>query len=292
MKPTKYFSLTASLMTLGVVMVIISSCGCRQSNEVTPAEQSAKNKHNYVIVLDLSDRLLGAGQGEKDSAIIMTAFSEFEKTARHPLIVTSNDRFAVRIIPQHGSSLLKDNYENKLNIDLSTIDAAHKNDSFLAFKSRLSAAISQLYRDAHLGSSPKDYFGVDIWKFFHDEVNKELRDDAENKVVVLTDGYFDFNDNSHVLTDGNKHTSTSFLSGLNGTDWQARAAQGDYGLIPVAIKGKSRWIIAGIQAKSADVLMPTKLAYFWKKWLRESGTVEPKVIFDNASSVMVGQYKN
>lgn len=268
-----------------LLIIIISSCGCRQNNE-----QVIPKKHNYLIILDLSDRLLNNGQSEKDSAIILAAFNEFEKTARSPLIVTSNDRFTIRIIPQHSSSLLKDNYENKLSIDLSVIDAAHKNGTFVALKNELSKTISQLYKDAHLGNSSKDYFGVDIWKFFHDELNNELRADAENKAIILTDGYFDFNETSHVIGRRNKYTSTSFFNNLKGSDWQAKAELDSLGLIPVAIKIKTKWVIAGIQAKSADILMPTKLVYFWKKWLKESGTSEPKIILDNASSVMVNQY--
>ena len=277
---------TSILIPAVLLIFIISSCGCRQNND-----QVVAIKHNYVVVLDLSDRLLNIGQSEKDSALIMAAFNEFEKTSRNPLIVTSNDRFTIRIIPQHGSSLLKDNYENKLSIDLSIIDAAHKNSTFIAFKSGLTQTISQLYKDAHLGNSSKDYFGVDIWKFFHDEINSELRNDAENKIIVLTDGYFDFNENSHVISSGNKYTGTSFfINSLKGKDWQAKAEQDSFGLIPVAIKIKAQWVIAGIQAKNADILMPTKLVYFWKKWLKESGADEPKVILDNASSVMVNQY--
>jgi hypothetical protein len=282
---------TASIITIALA-IIISSCGCRQNNKLSPKTQPANVKHNFVIVLDLSDRLLNSGQGEKDSSMIMAVFGEFEKKARNPLIVTSNDRFAIRIIPQRGSSLLKDSYENRLSIDLSSVDAAHKNASFVTFKEGLSKTISQLYKDAQLGNSAKDYFGVDIWKFFHDEINSELRNDAENKVVVLTDGYFDFNDNSQVISTSNKYTSTSFLNGLKGKDWQAKAEQDSVGLIPVTVKIKAQWIIAGIKAKNGDILMPTKLMYFWKKWLRESGAAEPKVILDNASLVMVGQYCN
>ncbi len=282
---------TASIITIALA-IIISSCGCRQNDDLAPKAKPVNMKHNFVVVLDLSDRLLNPGQSEKDSSMIMAVFSEFEKNARNPLIVTSNDRFAIRIIPQHGSSLLKDSYENRLSIDLSAVDAAHKNANFVTFKEGLSKTISQLYKDAHLGNSAKDYFGVDIWKFFHDEINSELRNDAENKVVVLTDGYFDFNDNSHVISNSNKYTSTSFLNGLKGKNWQVKADQDSIGLIPVTVKIKPQWVIAGIQAKNADILMPTKLTYFWKKWLQESGAGNPKVILDNSSSVMVGQYLN
>jgi hypothetical protein len=263
----------------GLIMIIISSCGCRQNNE-----QIATKKHNYLVILDLSDRLLNNGQTEKDSAIILAAFNEFEKTAKSPLIVTSNDRFVVRIIAQKGSPLHQ---------DLSSVDAAHKNSSFVAFKENLSKTISELYHEAHLGNRSNDYFGIDIWKFFNDEINAEMRPGSENKVVVLTDGYFDFNDNTHVIRTGNKYTSTSFLSSLRGKDWQAEAAQDSTGLIPVSIRTKAQWIIAGLHGKQADdILVEQKLEYFWKKWLKESGAEEPKIILDNASTVMVNQYRN
>ena len=276
---------TAQLLAI-LLAIIISSCGCRQNNE-----QTYSKKHNYVVILDLSDRLLNNSQTEKDSAIITAAFNEFEKIARSPLIVTSKDRFVVRIIAQKGSPLHQDVYENKLNLDLSSIDAAHKNSSFVGFKLNLPKIISDLYRTAHLGSNSKDFFGVDIWKFFNDEINTELRSDADNKVVVLTDGYFDFNDNTHVLSAGNKYTNTSFLNGFTGKDWQANADKNNIGLVQVSIKTKAQWVIAGLHGKQAnDILMEQKLQYFWKKWLIESGADTPKFILDNASSVMVGQY--
>jgi hypothetical protein len=268
-----------------LTILIFSSCGCRPNEQTIPTK-----KHNYVIVLDLSDRLLNNGQAEKDSSIIMTAFTEFEKTARSPLILTSKDRFVVRIIPQKGSGLRKDYFENKLNIDLSTLDAAHKNNAFVELKGNICSIVSELYKEAHLGNNSTDYFGIDIWKFFNDEINTELKTDAENKVVVLTDGYFDFNDNSHVIKDGNTYTSTSFLNELKSKDWQQKAEQGRYGLIPVNLKTKAQLVIAGIQPKDNDILMAKKLSHFWSKWLVESGATKPKIILDNSISVMVQHY--
>ena len=284
---------TKSIQILTVMLVIIiSSCGCKKSDSSTSAnnEQPLNTKHNYVIVLDLSDRLLNEGQAEKDSAIIMATFSQFEKTARSPLIVTSNDRFIVRIIPQKGSTLKKDQYENQLIIDLSTINAAQKNNAFVSFKNNLSKTITDLYKDAHLGSSSKNYAGVDIWMFFNGEINSELIKGAENEVVILTDGYFDFNDNTNVIHNKNQHTSTNFIASLNCKDWQTKAVRDSIGLIPVSITTKASWIISGIYPKNSDPLMPIKLEYFWKKWLIESGAVCPKIILDNASSVMVNEF--
>lgn len=271
-----------------LAILIFSSCGCRQS------EQTAiTKKHNYVVLLDLSDRLLNSGQAEKDSAIIMAAFAEFEKTARSPLILTSKDRFVVRIIPQKGSGLRKDYFENKLNIDLSTLDAAHKNNAFVEFKNNISSTVSELYKEAHLGNSSTDYFGVDIWKFFNDEINTELKTDADNKVVVLTDGYFDFNDNDHELKSGNKYTSTSFLSefGHKDSHWKNKAEKDSIGLMPVSIKVSSKWVVVGLQGKnSSDIQIEDKLVYFWKKWLRESGANDCQLIQNNSRSTMVNQY--
>ena len=273
---------------LGAIIIIISSCSCTHSNE-----QIISKKHNYVVILDLSDRLLYQGQAEKDSAIILAAFNEFEKSARSPLIVTSNDRFIIRILPQKGSPLKQDFFENKLNLDLSTIDAAHKNNMFVAFKSELTKTISELYKEAHLGNKSENYFGVDIWKFFNDQINTVLKNDAENKVVMLTDGYFDFNVNTHVIHNRNKCSCTDFLKKLNGKDWQTKAEKDGVGLIPVTISTKAKWVIAGIHSKQPNnILMEEELIYFWKKWLKESGADEPKIVLDGASSVMINQYKD
>ena len=287
------FMKTKSIQILTVMLVIIiSSCGCKKNDSPTSAnsEQPVNPKHNYVVILDLSDRLLNEGQVEKDSAIIMATFSQFEKTARSPLIVTSNDRFIVRILPQRGSSLKQEQYENRLIIDLSTFSAANKNTAFVSFKNNLSKTISDLYKEAHIGNSTKNYAGVDIWMFFNNEINSELINDAENKVVILTDGYFDFNDNANVIHNKNQHTSTNFIASLNCKDWQAKAVRDSIGLIPVSITTKASWIISGVHRKNSDPLMAIKLEYFWKKWLIESGATCPRIILDNASSVMVNEF--
>ena len=119
-----------------------------------------------------------------------------------------------------------------------------------------------------------------------------MRPDAVNKVIIVTDGYFDFNDNSSVVHRRNQHTNTNFINGLKGVDWKANAVKDSIGLIPVSIQTKATWIIAGLQPKNSDILMADKLAYFWEKWLVESGANSPKIILDNSSSVMVNQYCN
>ena len=278
---------TILIQTLVMLAMIIGSCSCTQSKE-----QIITKKHNFVVVLDLSDRLLSNGQAEKDCAIINAAFNEFEKLARNPLIVTSKDKFLIRIIPQKGSKLRQDIYENKLNLDLSLVEAARKNSVFVAFKNDLQKNLTELYNEARLGEKHGNYAGVDIWKFFNNEINSVLSGDAENKITILTDGYFDFNDNTHVIRSGNRYTSTSFLQKINSRDWQAKSEKEDIGLLPVSIKTKAKWVLAGICSKQQnDILMESKLVYFWKKWLRESGADEPKIILDGASSVMANAYK-
>ncbi|MEY4875196.1 MAG: hypothetical protein RL708_345 [Bacteroidota bacterium] len=278
MKSILFFSIIFSLAFFNI--------SCNRNNE-----NPISTQHNFVVVLDLSDRLLNANQKEKDSCMIMATFKEFEDSARKTLILTSTDRFSVRIIPQKNSPLQQDYFENKLSLDLSKIDAAHKNSDFEKLKKELPNLIATLYHQANLGVKSDNYFGVDIWKFFNNEMNDELMADAINKVIVITDGYFDFNDNTHVLQQKNKYTSTQFLNALTMNDWQTKASIDDVGLVPVNISKKTKWVIVGLQSKNQnDIEMEQKLEYFWQKWLIESNQSKPKFILNNACKVMIEQY--
>jgi hypothetical protein len=59
-----------------------------------------KKLTNYTVVLDLSDRILLPEQLDKDFYLIEKYFKVFEKNARRNLVLSSKDRFAIRIIPQ------------------------------------------------------------------------------------------------------------------------------------------------------------------------------------------------
>lgn len=230
---------------------------------------------NFVVILDLSDRLIHNNhQVDFDTAAISAVFQKFEKSVQRNLVVKSNDKFSIRIIPQNNSRIDINNLQNSLSIDLSKNSASQKLNALNDFKSNFSKNLSNLYQQAFLGNKDSDYPGVDIWQYFNEQINTDLGLNCNNKILVLTDGYFDFEDHNHGIRKGNTATITSpLLSKMKQDNWQLFSDINGIGLQTVALNIQSKWIICGIQSKPEckDLLEAKKLSYLWKKWLLQSG---------------------
>ena len=252
-----------------ITTLILSSCGSKK--EINKETASLKPS-NYTIVLDLSDRLLEPGQTAKDIAIIEEAFIKFELIARKSLILTSKDRFTIKLIPQRGSKLNWNLYENKLQISLDKIEAKDKNTMLIALKDSMHQILENMYKEAYHGPKSSDYFGVDIWEYLHNNSNSLSPANYNNTVVIITDGYFDFENNNHILQQGNKYTNTNFLNKLTTVNWKEESEKKQLGLIPIKLNSETKFIITAVNSKkTGDVLQIEKLEYFWSKWLNESG---------------------
>jgi hypothetical protein len=246
---------------------------------------------NYVVILDLSDRLIhNSQQVDFDTSAISAVFQKFEKSVQRNLVVKSNDKFSIRIIPQTNSRIDINNLQNSLSIDLSKFNASQKLKALNDFKLNFSKSLSNLYQQAYLGNKDSDYPGVDIWQYFNEQINTDLDSRFNNKIMVLTDGYFDFEDHSHGISKGNTATiSAPLLSKMRLDNWQLISDSLKIGLEPVLLNIKSKWIIAGIQPKpqSKDILEAKKLSYIWKKWLTQSGQTDIYEPIINTNSLKV-----
>ena len=164
-----------------IVTFTITSCNSKdqKSKDIEITKPS-----NYTIVLDLSDRLLESGQTEKDIAIIEEAFKKFESVAKKNLILSSKDRFAIKLIPQRGSKLNWNLYENKLQLSLDKIEAKDKNKQLVALKDSIHQILQNLYKEAYHGPKSSDYFGVDIWEYLHNNSSSLSPNNYNNTVVI------------------------------------------------------------------------------------------------------------
>ena len=143
-----------------------------------------------------------------------------------------------------------------------------------------------LYQQAILGNKTSDFEGVDIWQYFNDQINSDLDNSYNNKVLIITDGYFDFEDIHTGIRTPNQSTITSpLLSKMTSLTWQKVAVDQKIGLIPVKLKVAAKWIVCGIQPKeNADLLEAQKLSYLWVLWLRQSGAKDIVDPIINSSS--------
>jgi hypothetical protein len=224
---------------------------------------------------------------DKDFALIATAFKSFEKQARQNLVISSKDRFSIKIIPQKNSPLNVNHYEDLLQLYLDETEVANKNKSLESLAKALPKILENLKKDALYGKTNNAYFGVDIWAYLHDNGMDLSKSGYENKILILTDGYFDFESQTHVIKDENQYTSTRFLNDLTSSNWKEISASQQYGLLPIKLDKNTKWVVAGISGKKAnDILQTEKITYFWEKWLKQSGVNHVGIILNSSKRDM------
>lgn len=274
------------ILTIIAFSIILYSCKTQARETAT-----IKKSNNYVVIIDLSDRIIQRqDQVEIDTTAVKAIFKKFEESVQQNLTVKSSDKFSLRIIPQTRSSLPVGFFENSLSIDMGKFSAAEKLKNLNVFKSNFSNHLKSLYQQAFLGNENSDFAGVDIWKYFNDQVNSDLDSGYNNQVLIITDGYFDFQDKQHGITDNNHSTTTApLMSKMSGVQWQAKADTLDLGLIPVKLTIPATWQVCGIQSKigDKDLLEAKKLSYIWNKWLVASGATQVNEPIINSSSIKI-----
>lgn len=183
MKNIKYF------MFLVVVGVIFFACNMPAP---PPATSTLKPKHNYIILLDLSDRLIiQSEQSERDIDIIKSIYNIFEDRVRKNLFIKSRDEIKVVIAPQKGSDLETHIFEDRLFIKMENINNMKRRGEEAKRKEDFFANLDTLYKKAKFSDTPDDYYGADIWKYFYEDLKGDYSKDTltTNFLFILTDGY-------------------------------------------------------------------------------------------------------
>ncbi|MCG8701698.1 MAG: hypothetical protein MI922_26840 [Bacteroidales bacterium] len=171
-----------------VSALVLTNCMPPQPDK----KKTVTEKHNYIVLLDLSDRLIIQNdQPERDKELVSFLYDQFAERVRKNLYIRSRDEFKVVIAPQRGSRIAYDEYEDRLYINMDNIPnmlrrkKEHERDS--AFKSDLTT----LYKKAVFSKNPKDYHGADIWKYIYEDLETDLVKDtlSKNYLFVVTDGY-------------------------------------------------------------------------------------------------------
>lgn len=229
---------------------------------------------NYVVLLDLSDRVLVAGQAKRDQTLILDVFSRFEQAVRRNLIINSRDCFRVVLAPQAGTTYRADQVMAGMYLDMEG-SIAGKRQRLDAFRAALPKRLEQLYQQATAGRSrSSDFRGCDIWQYFNEHLPSDLRSTHQNNLIILTDGYFDFEHNTHLKQKGGRSTDSHRLMASLRTapDWQQLIRQPDTGLLPVAKRFAPVQVwVAELHPKIDHLDELDLLKAIWTKWLGEMG---------------------
>jgi hypothetical protein len=174
---------------IAVLLGLLVSC-----NLPKPEKKTAKLrvKHNYIVLLDLSDRLIvQPNQPQRDKQIIKNLYNVFETQVRKDLYIKSRDEFRVVIAPQLGTGLRRDDFEDRLYVNMNNISNVYRKLNEEERRTTFIANLDTLYRNAVFSSNPEKYHGADIWKYFHEDLKVDYSRDTltENYLVIVTDGY-------------------------------------------------------------------------------------------------------
>ena len=170
---------------IGVVLLV----ACQPPK---PQERTLSVKHNYIILLDLSDRIIvQENQPERDKQIILAIYEQFLEKVKQDLYIKSRDEIKVVIAPQRGDNLRTEVFEDRLYINMENIPHVLKKKQEDMRSADFKANLDSLYNEAQFSKNPSDYHGADIWKYFYEDIVSDYVSDTltKNFLFILTDGY-------------------------------------------------------------------------------------------------------
>ena len=179
--------LGASIYVLLILQLFTAGCELPK-----PKEKSIKTKHNYIVLLDLSDRLIVQdGQPDRDKEIVKELYKLFESRVKRNLYIKSRDEIKVVMAPQKGSQLKREDFEDRLYVNMDNIKNIYRKPREKERRASYFANVDTLYQKAVFSKDPKRYDGADIWKYFYEDLKVDYVSDTltENFLFILTDGY-------------------------------------------------------------------------------------------------------
>jgi len=243
-------------------------------------ETPAPPTDNYIVLLDLSDRILYNNQQQvaKDMTIVNTIHSLFvsnigSKDPTH-LYYAVNDKLKVLIAPQKNSPRKIYDDAGQLRIELSSEEPMKKLEAVEQSEKTFHSLLPQLYKQAIVSNNNADYAGADIWKYFDEDLAGDLDHKAKNTLFIITDGYLDFEKTEDRPIREHRFTSCAQLinSLKQYPDWNTKFDEGDYGLMPIGKKFTDlKVVLLEINPKEDWNGEYKLLTRTWTKWFKEMG---------------------
>ena len=192
------------LINLSFVLILFNSCG-----GAGPKKEKVYNQHNFILLLDLSDRLIDQEQVKRDLNIIeKVIWPEFLKIVKKKVYVKSKDAFQIVFANQENSIFSPTDlltFQDSLSIDLSTELVRNKKKRTDYFKEKFGILLKSIYNKASFSKNKADYHGADIYKYFNEDLANEIVKSSKesnvlNHVFILTDGYLYIKGQSDEMT--------------------------------------------------------------------------------------------
>ena len=247
-------------------------------------------KDNYIVLLDLSDRILFNNQQQvpKDLSVINSIFAVFKsklgvKDPTH-LYYTVNDKLKVLIAPQKTTPKSLYDMVGSLRIELAAEQPDRKASLIDSAEKNFNTTLPLIYKKAVIGNNSNAYSGADIWKYFNEDLDDDLEKDAQNTLFIITDGYMDLEKSEERPAQNNRFASCSQIINVlrKYPDWENKFTEGDYGILPTGKKfANLRVVLLQVNPKddwNGEYSLLTKI---WGKWFNEMGINTYRFIKDD-----------
>ena len=266
-----------NIVTFLILLFGLSNCG---GCEIETKPEPKPIKNNYVVLLDLSDRLLAENQIKRDIEIINGIFKAYKETVKSNYYIKSNDEFKVIIAKQKGMPLNIIQFEDNLRINLESVAFNKKKSKVTEFETSLNSTLNSLYNQVTEGKKyPSQFFGADIWNYFNEDLIENVKDSTNNMLFILTDGYMYFEDYDKTLKMKNRYSNFRFMRKLRKGDWRERFDKYDYGLIPVNRKFPDISVmVLEVNPKEKYINEYDLLIAIWEKWFTEMDIQQIRII--------------
>ena len=162
-----------------IVFISLLATSC---NEFQQAVKEAKNeippppKDNYIVLLDLSDRILVNNQQQvaKDLTLIRNIYGFFKsnlnkKDPSH-LYYGLNDKLKILIAPQKTTPGKLYEESGLLRVDISAEQPEKKSKLVKESEKSFNNILPDVYRQALVSKQTSAYVGADIWKYFNEDL--------------------------------------------------------------------------------------------------------------------------
>lgn len=259
-------------------------CKCNtDSSKDAGNDGSQPPRDNYIVLLDLGDRILANNEAEvpKDIELVKSIYSIF--TARLTAKDTSQHYYSLR----DKLKLLSAPNWVYANIDLAAEQPAKKALVTGKMEETLNFILPDIYKGVLTGTTGTTYTGAAIWNYFDEHISADLDKNGKNTLFILTDGYMSLRNMAERPAQKNRFASCAqIINALkNSPDWQDQFVKGDYGLLPVSQKmpANLQVVVLQVNPKQGWTGEDSLLTKIWDKWFTEMGVSNYRLIKNDST---------
>ena len=151
---------------------------------------------NLIVLLDLSKRVSIDDQAERDQQIINSIITKFTNRQRSQFsFIRSKDILRFVVIPQERGNVEGIDFKSlviQMDPDNNDRTLSLTAPQFGSARIKLLSEIERIYSIAIKKAENRETSGSDIWSFMSNEVTQYKMEGYQNRIFILTDGYFDF----------------------------------------------------------------------------------------------------